>query len=84
MEYSTTIALDDVYFKPVIQQLFDEYQKAIPELIIDHTYRLEEQLRKNDEKINELSQKDNEIDMLKNTILEIKYNILELQNKFKM
>jgi len=83
MGHSTSIPLDNVYFKPVIQQLFDEYQKAIPELIISDKYRLEEQLKKKDEKINELSQKDNEIDMLKNTILEIKYNMLELQNKIK-
>jgi site-specific recombinase XerD len=81
MGHSTTIALDNVYFKPVIEQLFDEYQKAIPELIIDDKYRLEEQLKKKDEKINELNQKDNEIDMLKQTILEIKNNMLEIQNK---
>ncbi len=83
MGHSTTIPLDNVYFKPAIEQLFDEYQKAIPELIIDEKFRLQEQLKEKDEKINELNQKDNEIDMLKNTILEIKNNMLELQNKIK-
>ena len=83
MGHSTTIPLDNVYFKPAIEQMFDEYQKAIPELMIDDTHRFQLQLKEKDEKINALSQKDNEIDMLKNTILEIKNNMLELQNKIK-
>ena len=72
-----------MYFKPAIEQCFDEYQKAIPHLMIDDKYRLQEQLREKDEKINELNQKDDEINMLKQTILEIKNNMLEIQNKIK-
>ena len=83
MGHSTSIPLDNVYFKPVIEQLFEEYQKAIPELMIDDKFRLEQQLKKKDKKINELNQKDKEIDSLKNTILEIKNNMLELQNRIK-
>ena len=83
MGHSKTIPLDNSYFKPVIEQLFDEYQKVIPELIIDDKYRLEEKLKEKDDKIMELESKDNEIDMLKMTILEIKNNMLELQNKIK-
>ena len=83
MGHSTSIPLDNVYFKPVIEQLFEEYQKAIPELMIDDKFRLEQQLKKKDEKINELNQKDKEIDYLKNTLLEIKNNMLELQNRIK-
>ncbi len=83
MGHSTTIPLDNVYFKPAIEQLFDEYQKAITELMIEDKFRLLKQLEKKDEQINELNQKDNEIDLLKQTILEIKNNMLELQNKIK-
>ena len=83
MGHSKTIPLDNSYFKPVIEQLFDEYQKAIPQLIIDDKYRLEEKLKQKDNQINELESKDQEIDMLKMTILEIKNNMLELQNKIK-
>ena len=83
MGHSTTIPLDNHYHKPLLETLFDEYQKHIPQLMIDDKYRLQEQLKEKDEKINELNQKDNEIDMLKNTILEIKNNMLELQNKIK-
>jgi len=83
MSHSTTIPLDNVYFKPAIEQLFEEYQKAIPDLMIDDKYRLQEQLKEKDEKINELNQKDDEINILKQTILEIKSNMLEIQNKIK-
>ena len=38
-----------------IEQLFEEYQKAIPDLMIDDKCRLQEQLREKDEKINELN-----------------------------
>ena len=83
MGHSITIPLDNVYFKPAIEKMFDEYQKAIPELMIDDKYRFQLQLKEKDEKINALSEKDNEIDSLKNTILEIKNNMLELQNRIK-
>jgi hypothetical protein len=84
MGHSTTIPLDNVYFKPAIEQLFDEYQKVIPELMIEDKFRLLKQIEKKDEKINELNQKDNEIDMLKHTILEIQNNLLEMRNTIKI
>jgi len=40
MGHSTTIPLANVYFKPAIKQLFDEYQKVIPELMIEDKFRL--------------------------------------------
>ena len=84
MAHSTTIPLDNVYFKPAIEQLFEEYQKAIPDLMIDDKYRLLKQIEKKDEKINELNEKDNEIDMLKHIILEIQNNLLEIRNRIKI
>jgi integrase/recombinase XerD len=67
MGHSRTIPLDNSYFKPVIEQLFDEYQKAIPQLVITEKYRLEEQIRNKDKKIHEFeSDKD-----LRMTSLEI-------------
>jgi len=65
MGHSKTIPLDNSYFKPVIEQLFDEYQKSIPQLLIDEKYRLEEQIKAKDGKIHELeSDKDRRIDSL--------------------
>ena len=54
MGHSTTIPLDNSYFKPVIEQLSDEYQKTIPELIIDDKFRLQEEIKNKNAKIDEL------------------------------
>jgi len=65
MGHSQTIPLDNCYFKPVIEQLFDEYQKSIPQLLIDEKYRLEQEIKAKDGKIHELeTDKDRRIDSL--------------------
>jgi integrase len=74
--HSVTVPLDNSYHKPLLERLFVEYSKHIPQLVIDDKYRLELELEKSKDK-------DDEIASLKNTILEIKYNMLELQNKIK-
>jgi integrase/recombinase XerD len=62
MGHSQTIPLDNSYFKPVIEQLFDEYQKAIPELIIDEKYRLEKEIENKNKQIHKMeSDKDQRI-----------------------
>jgi len=72
MGHSKTIPLDNSYFKPVIEQLFDEYQKSIPQLIIDEKYRLEEELKNKDEQIHNLeSDKDRRMDSLEIMIHEL-------------
>ncbi len=74
--HSVTVALDNSYHKPLLERLFVEYQKHIPQLVIDEKYRLQLELNKSQDK-------DKEITNLKNTILEIKYDMLELQNRIK-
>ena len=81
MGHSKTIPLDNSYFKPVIEQLFDEYQKAIPELILDEKYRLQSQIQIQKDEIDSLKEKNIEIQNLQNTILEIQNNMLELQRR---
>jgi site-specific recombinase XerD len=81
MGHSKTIPLDNSYFKPVIEQLFDEYQKAISELIIDEKYRLQSQIQIKQDEIDSLKEKNIEIKNLQNTILEIQNNMLELQRR---
>jgi len=72
MGHSKTIPLDNSYFKPVIEQLFDEYQKSIPELIIDEKYRLEQEITHKNAKIHELeADKDRRIDGLEIMIHEL-------------
>ena len=72
MGHSKTIPLDNSYFKPVLEQLFDEYKKAIPELIIDEKYRLEKELENKNKRISEIeSDKDRRIDNLEMMIYDL-------------
>jgi len=72
--------LDGVYFKPTREQCFKEFRKAIPELSIDESVRLEEKIKHRDEQIEKLeSDKDKRI-----AELEIKFEgMLALVNKVK-
>ncbi|MDC4229919.1 MAG: site-specific integrase [Nitrosopumilus sp.] len=74
--HSVTVPLDDSYHKPLLERLFSEYQKHIPQLVINEKYALKLEIKT-------LQDKDNEIAILKQTMLEMKYNMLELQNKIK-
>ena len=72
MGHSQTIPLDNSYFKPVIEQLFDEYQKAIPQLIVDEKYRLQDEIKNKNQKLHELeSNKDRRISNLESKIEQI-------------
>lgn len=60
--HSSSVQLDNVYFTPSKEQLFNEYQKAISDLILDEKYKLKI-------KIEELeSDKDNRILQLENKL----------------
>ena len=60
--HSSSVQLDNVYFTPSQEQLFNEYQKAIPDLLLDEKYKLKI-------KIDELeSDKDNRILDLENKL----------------
>ena len=73
--HSQSIKLDNSYFTPSKDQLFNEYQKAIPELLIDEKYKLKFELKNQKAKIKDLeSDKDRRIEKL-----EIK---LETLNEF--
>lgn len=81
MGHSKTIPLDNSYFKPLPEQLFDEYQKAIPNLIIDEKYKLESQIQEKQNEINLLKEKEKQVEHLQKTILQIQNNMLELQSR---
>lgn len=72
--------LDGVYLKPTKEQCFKEFRKAIPELSIDESVRLEEKIKHRDEQIEKLeTDKDKRI-----AELEAKFEgILSLVNKVK-
>ena len=81
--HSSTHSLDNVYHKPLLEQLFDEYQKAIPDLIIDEKYKLESKIQEQQNEIHLLKEKDKQVEQLQKTILEIQNNMLELQRRVK-
>lgn len=81
--HSSTHSLDNVYHKPLLEQLFDEYQKAIPDLIIDEKYELESKIQEQQNEINLLKEKDRQVEQLQKTILQIQNNMLELQRRLE-
>ena len=53
MGHSVTVVLDNVYFDPTIEQLFNEFKKTIPNLTVDDSTRKQFELEKiTREKIN--------------------------------
>ena len=60
MGHSTSIQLDNSYFKPTLDQLFSEYLKALPDLMIDETLKLKDELEKRENEIELLKQNQDE------------------------
>lgn len=67
--HSRSIQLDNSYFRPTLDQLFTEYVKAIPLLLIDEKHRLQIELE-NQKTVNEKleSDKDKRIEALENKL----------------
>jgi len=82
MGHSTTIKLDESYFKPTLEVIFDEYQKAIPELVIDESARLRLELEKKNQKLLSLESKDKRIEQLEDVVLGLEKNINEIKSRF--
>jgi len=79
--HSTSIPLDNHYFKPTLEVMFDEYQKAIPDLSIDESAKLRLELEKKNKQLSSLEVKDKRIEVLENALLEIKLNLNELKSR---
>jgi len=66
------IRMEGYYFKPTKEEMFEEYKKAIPELTIDESIRLEEKIKHRDEQIHNLeTDKDRRITNLEVMISEL-------------
>jgi len=72
--------LDGVYFKPTREECFAEFVKAIPELTVDESERLKEQLKKQCQELKDQSDKDKRITDLESK-LEIVYKLLSQYDK---
>ena len=67
--HSQSIKLDNSYFTPTKEQLFNEYQKVIPDLLIDEKYKLKFELKNQKVKNEKLeSDKDKRIERLENKL----------------
>ena len=82
MGHSTSIPLDNHYFKPTLEVMFDEYQKAIPDLVIDQTMKLKLELEKKNKQLSSLEVKDKRIEVLENALMRIELNQIELKSRF--
>ena len=78
---SSTIPLDTVYHKPTLDILFKEYQKAIPDLMIDQTLILKSQIEAKNNELLELRKKDQQIQELQDTMQNMKNNLIELEKR---
>ena len=81
MGHSTTIQLDNTYFKPSLEVMFDEYRKAIPDLAIDESAKLRLELQNKDEKLASLESKDKRIEDLENVLAKVVLNLNELKSR---
>ena len=73
--------LDNCYFKPTLEVMFDEYQKAIPDLVIDQTMKLKIELEKKNKQLSSLDVKDKRIEDLENVLSKVVLNLNELNSK---
>jgi len=81
--HSVTHKLDNTYFKPSVEQLFNEFKKAIPELTVSKALRLEQENKLKAEKIKKLeTDKDRRIDKLEDDIICMK-RLVEHANSIK-
>ena len=79
--HSTTVQLDNLYFKPTLEVLFDEYRKAIPDLSLDQSVKLKLELEKKNNQLSSLEVKDRRIEYLENALAGIQLNMNELNSK---
>jgi len=81
MGHSTTVQLDNVYFKPTLDVMFEEYQKAIPDLVLSESTKLKLEIEKKDNQLSSLEVKDRRIEDLENALLRIELNLNELKSR---
>ena len=83
MGHSTTIPLDDAYLDSSIDQLFEEFKKAVPSLVIDDSERHRLEIEKAEKKATELQEKVFEINKLKQKVYEFESFKEDMRQEFK-
>ena len=80
--HSSSIPLDNHYFKPTLEVMFEEYQKAIPDLMIDETSKLKLELEKKNQILSSVEVKDRRIEQLENSLSSLEVTLNELKSRF--
>ena len=70
--HSRSVQLDNSYFRPTLEQLFTEYLKALPDLVIDQTLRLEQELENSKNEIKKFKNQEERILMLESQLQQFK------------
>jgi len=76
---SKTITLDTSYFAPTVEQFFNEYLKAMNQLLVNDSYRLKNELEEKQNKIDDLESLKERILLLESQRLEIQEHIKNLK-----
>ena len=82
MGHSTSVQLDNTYFKPSLEVMFDEYRKAIPELAIDESAKLRLELEKKNQKLSSVEVKDRRIEQLEDVVSSLEKSLNEIKSRF--
>ena len=80
--HSSSIPLDNHYFKPTLEVMFEEYQKAIPDLMIDETSKLKLELEKKNQILSSVEVKDRRIEQLEQSLSSLELTLNELKSRF--
>jgi len=73
--------LESHYLKPTREELFDEYKKAIPELVFDESEKLKISNELKDKEINNLRTRDNRIAELEKNMANIKEHLEQIKKE---
>lgn len=77
--HSETIKLDNAYFDPTIDQLFSEYVKNLPNVMIDQKYKLRQELEEKQDKIDELQVSKERMIVLESQMSEIQEHLKNIK-----
>ena len=70
--HSRTIKLDNNYFRPTLEQLFTEYLKGLPGLMIDEKYNLKQELELKNQEIEKLRDNDKRLLIIESELKQFK------------
>ena len=66
--HSRSVQLDNSYFRPTLEQLFSEYLKALPDLVIDQSLKLKQELENSKNEIKKFKNQEESILLLESKL----------------